>query len=105
MENPKNPQADSALTIKQRNPIEVEYTRLLAKYRHMDELLYKADRDRSWYRIALSLLGTFMVYLAWACEWVNNKFLIAVSAICIAVVAATLGSLWEKRHRRGGESE
>ena len=104
MENQKPHQAEP-LPLKQRSPLEAEYTRLLNKYRHMDELLYKAERDRSWYRIALSLLGTFMVYLAWACEWVNNKFLIAVSAVCIAVVAATLGSLWEKRHRRGGESE
>ena len=47
MENPKTPQADSALPIK-RNPIEVEYTRLLSKYRNMEELIYKAERDRSW---------------------------------------------------------
>ena len=104
MENQKTPQAE-VLSPKQRNPLEAEYTRLLNKYRHLDEQLYKVERDRSVYRIVLCLLGTFMVYLAWACEWVNTKFLIAVSAVCIAVVAATLGSLWEKRRHRGGESE
>lgn len=103
MENPKTPQAE-VLTPK-RNPIEVEYTRLLAKYHHMEECFYKAEKNRSLNRILLTLLGTFMVYLAWACEWVNNKFIIAVSAVCIAIVAATLGSLWEKRRHRGGESE
>lgn len=103
MENPKTHQAE-VLTPK-RNPIEVEYTRLLAKYRYMEECFYKAEKTRSWNRILLTLLGTFMVYLAWACDWVNNKFIIAVSAVCIAIVAATLGSLWEKRRHRGGESE
>lgn len=104
MENKRTHQAE-VLPPKQRNPLEAEYTRLLNKHRHLEEQLYKVERDRSVYHIALSLLGTFMVYLAWACEWVNNKFLLAVSAVCIAVVAATLGSLWEKRRRRGGESE
>ena len=103
MENPKTPQAE-VLTPK-RSPLEVEYTRLLAKYHNMEECFYKAEKNRSWNRITLSLLGTFMVYLAWACDWVNNKFIIAVSAVCIAIVAATLGSLWEKRRSRGGESE
>lgn len=86
-----------------RTPLEVEYTRLLNKHRSLEERLYKAEKDRSIRHIALTLLGTFMVYLAWACEWVNLKFLIAVSAVCIAVVAATLGGLWERAHSKGGD--
>lgn len=86
-----------------RSPIENEYTRLLGKHRELEDRFYRLERNRAVYRIVLTLTATFMVYLAWACDWVNNKFLIAVSAVCIAVVAATLGSLWEKHFSRGGE--
>lgn len=84
--------------------VEAEILRLLNQCRSLEERLYRAEKDRSLHRVALSLTGTFGVYCAWACEWVNTKFLIVISAICIAVVAATLGSLWEKNRNKGGEN-
>lgn len=84
--------------------VEAEILRLLTRCRSLEERLYRAERDRSIHRVVLSLTGTFGVYCAWACEWVNVKFLIVVSAICIAVVAATLGSLWEKNRNKGGDN-
>lgn len=84
------------------SPLEVEYSRLLTKYRALEERLYKVKSSRSIHIIVWTLLGTCMVYLAWACGWVNFKFLIAVSAVCIAVVAATLGGLWERAQYEGG---
>lgn len=84
--------------------VEAEIIRLLNQCRSLEERLYRAEKDRSIHRVVLSLIGTFGVYCAWACEWVNAKFLIVVSAICIAVVAATLGSLWEKNRNKGGET-
>lgn len=78
------------------NPIEAEYVRLLNYNQSIVERLYEVEKSHSIRRLVTVLLCTFGVYCCWACEWVNIKFLIAVSAICIAVVAATLGSLWEK---------
>lgn len=82
------------------NPIEVEYVRLLNCNQSLTERLYEVEKSHSIRRVITVLLGTFGVYCCWSCEWVNTKFLIAVSAICIAIVAATLGSLWEKYHNK-----
>lgn len=81
-------------------PIEAEYTRLLDAYRSLEDRVQQRSKKRSLDRILVFLLSIIGVYFSWVCGWVNAQFMSITSAICIAVVAATIGSLWEKRRSK-----
>lgn len=79
-----------------------EYSRLRDRYQALQEQNYKLELDRSLRRIGLFVAAVFGVFCAWACSWVDTKFLLTVCFVALAVVAATLGGMWERRKGRGG---
>lgn len=82
------------------SPQEANYNQLLAQYQALLKHTAEEDRNRMWYRIALTAAGAFAVYFCWACEWVSKEFLLGVGALSIAVIAYSLGVLWEKGRRK-----
>lgn len=98
------PQAERTLQ-KPISPLEVEYTRLLSKYRILEERIAQVEKRRITQRIILWIAGALTVYFCWLCHWVGTEFLLAVCAVSIAIIACSLGILWEKRNNQEGESK
>ena len=103
-EQNKTPQAAQGIkpekTQKIVSPQEASYNQLLAQYQALLKHISEEDRNRVWYRIALTAAAALAVYFCWACEWVSKEFLFGVIAISIAVIAYSLGILWEKGRRK-----
>lgn len=82
------------------SPQEASYNQLLAKYHALESRYFQAEKNRVVSRIALTAAGALAVYFCWAYEWVSKEFLLGVGAISIAVIAYSLGVLWEKGRRK-----
>ena len=98
------PQAERPLQ-KIISPLEVEYTRLLAKYRNLEDRTNRVEKRHITYRIILWLTCALTVYFCYLCQWVNSEFLLSVCAMSIAIIASSLGILWEKYNNREGDSK
>lgn len=98
------PQAERPLQ-KTISPLEVEYTRLLAKYRNLEERTNRVEKRRITSRIILWLTCALTVYFCYLCQWVSSEFLLSVCAMSIAIIACSLGILWEKYSNREGDSK
>ena len=87
------------------SPLEVEYTRLLAKCRNLEERTNRVEKRRITSRIILWLTCALTVYFCYLCQWVSSEFLLYVCAMSIAIIACSLGILWEKYSNREGDSK
>ena len=106
MDKQNNTPKDIALNTPSRQEVVplTEYSRLRDQYQALQERNYKLELERSLRRIGLYAAMVLGASCAWACAWVNTKFLLTVCFIALAVVAATLGSMWERRKEKGGEN-
>ena len=87
------------------SPIDVEYTRLLSKYHSLEERTNRVEKRHITSRIILWLAYALTVYFCYLCQWVSNEFLMSICALSIAIIAYSLGILWEKYSNREGDSK